>query len=130
MSKRMQILPLPELNTGQERMFLARIVWAVLAFAASQGKTLTYQQMGMLIDRAPRSVSWFLKPIGSFCLLNDLPRLDCLVVAGRTGRPGDKGKKFPDGERERVFGKDWLAMTTPEAGAFAKAVEKIPDPDK
>ena len=119
---------LSELDSEQKRAFRACIVWAALAVAASCGRTLTYKETGNLVCLFHRHLRPILDSVGAHCKLEGLPRLDCLVVLGGGKEKGKPGRKFDEGEDERVFAEKWLDMDNPGMAAFADAIRKCPKP--
>jgi hypothetical protein len=47
--------------------------WSVLALAAHNRQTLTYEMLGKLTGMHPAGLGVVLEPIQSYCLLNNLP---------------------------------------------------------
>jgi hypothetical protein len=62
-------------------------IWSLLVWAARSRQTLTYEILAKLINIPQFRLGPHLEPIQSFCLLNDLPPLTCLVVT-EAGIPG------------------------------------------
>ena len=54
-------------------------IWSLLVWAARSRQTLTYEILAKLINIPQFRLGPHLEPIQSFCLLNDLPPLTCLV---------------------------------------------------
>ncbi|HZG43604.1 MAG TPA: hypothetical protein VEY93_11615 [Longimicrobium sp.] len=103
-------------------------VWALLALAARNRQTLTYEMVGQLTGMAIPGVGAVLEPIQSYCLLNHLPALSALVVSKATGLPGTGFIAAADVPKEfiRIFEHDWLAGGCPSPAALAEAVRIQP----
>ncbi len=105
-------------------------IWAVLAWAAKNRQTLTYELLSKLI-RVPRvGLGQLLEPIQSYCLLKELPPLTILVVQQDSGLPGigftganaaEYAKAYMD-----VYKYDWLEHGNPEPEKLEEAVQKRP----
>ena len=105
-------------------------LWAVLAFAARNRQTLTYDLAAQLIGVARQGIGQLLEPIQSYCLLNDLPPLTSLVVARDTGLPS-YGFTAADAAnvpavQARVYEHDWLVIGCPTPDQLEDAVRKRP----
>ncbi len=103
-------------------------VWSLLAFAARNRQTLTYELVGKLTSMHPAGVGAVLEPVQSYCLLNGLPPLSALVVNKATGLPGTGFIAAQEVPREfmRVFEHDWLSVGCPSPEALADAVRQRP----
>ena len=103
-------------------------VWPILAFAARNRQTLTYELLGQLTGMAIPGLGAVLEPIQSYCLLHGLPALSALVVNKKTGLPGIGFIAAEDVPREfiRIFAHDWLTVGCPSPGALAEAVLRQP----
>jgi hypothetical protein len=103
-------------------------VWALLAFAAGNRQTLTYELVGQLTGMATPGLGAVLEPIQSYCLLNELPALSALVVNKTTGLPGTGFIAAEDVPREfiRIFERDWRVVGCPSPEALADAVRRQP----
>jgi hypothetical protein len=103
-------------------------VWPLLAFAARNRQTVTYEIVGQLTGMAVPGVAKVLEPIQSYCLINRLPALSALVVNKETGLPGTGFIAVQDVPREfiRIFSHNWQAVSCPSPQAFAAAVEEQP----
>lgn len=102
--------------------------WAVLALAARNRQTLTYELVGRLTGMHTAGIGAVLEPIQSYCLLNKLPPLSALVVNKTSGLPGAGFIAATDAPREfvRVFEFDWLAVGCPTPEQFSAALRKLP----
>lgn len=103
-------------------------VWSLLAFAARNRQTLTYDIVAKLTGMHTAGIGAVLEPIQSYCLINGLPALSALVVNKATGLPGVGFIAAEDVPREfiRIFEQDWLAVGCPSAQALAEAVRRHP----
>jgi hypothetical protein len=103
-------------------------VWSLLAFAARNRQTLTYELVGQLTGMATPGLGAVLEPIQSYCLLNGLPALSALVVNKSTGLPGTGFIAAEDLPKEfiRIFERDWLALGCPTPDMLADAVRRQP----
>jgi hypothetical protein len=103
-------------------------VWPLLALAARNRQTLTYEMVSQLTGMATPGLGAVLEPIQSYCLLNKLPALSALVVNKGTGLPGTGFIAAGDVPREfiRVFRQDWSSIACPSPEAFAEAVRLYP----
>jgi hypothetical protein len=103
-------------------------VWSLLAFAARNRQTLTYELVGKLTGMPAAGLGAVLEPIQSYCLLNRLPPLSALVVNKATGLPGLGFIAATDVPKEfiRVFDHDWLSVGCPTPEALSDAVRRKP----
>lgn len=100
--------------------------WSILAFAAKNRQTLTYELLGQLTGMHAAGIGSVLEPIQSYCLINGLPPLSALVVNKGTGLPGtgfignaaDVPRQFV-----RIFEHDWLALGCPSPEELSSAVQ-------
>lgn len=102
--------------------------WSLLAFAARNRQTLTYEIVGKLTGMHTAGIGAVLEPIQSYCMLNGLPALSALVVNKATGLPGVGFIAAEDVPREfiRIFEQDWLSVGCPSPEALAEAVRRQP----
>jgi hypothetical protein len=102
--------------------------WSLLAFAARNRQTLTYEILAKLTGMHTAGIGAVLEPIQSYCMLNGLPALSALVVNKATGLPGVGFIAAEDVPREfvRIFEHDWLAVGCPSPDALAEAVRRQP----
>lgn len=107
-------------------------VWSLLAFAAKNRQTVTYEIVGKLTGMHTAGIGSVLEPIQSYCLLNGLPALSALVVNKATGLPGVGFIAAEDVPREfiRIFDQDWLAVGCPSPDALSDAVRQYPSNGK
>ena len=91
-------------------------------------KLITYselaERMGMK-KGAAQNVGRPVGIVGKYCLLNELPMLNTIVIKGEKRKPGHRvlvrpGKTLLEEQRE-VVKEDWFAYRVPKAGAFRKA---------
>lgn len=102
--------------------------WPILALAAGNRQTLTYEMVGKLTGMHTAGVGAVLEPIQSYCLLHGLPPLTALVVNKTTGLPGAGFVAASDAPRAfaRVFEHDWLSVGCPSPKTLAEAVQQLP----
>lgn len=79
------------MNTHQR----AHQLWSLLAYAAYNRQTLTYEFLGKLVGLPAAWIGRDLLPIQYFCKQRGLPPLTILVVNQSTGLPG---KGLPVGD--------------------------------
>src|SRR5687768_10270908 len=103
-------------------------IWPVLALAARNRQTLTYEILGRLISVPASGLGQLLEPIQSYCLINALPPLSAIVVQKGSGLPGTGFIAAADVPRETqsVFEYDWLQGKCPTPAEFAEAVRVRP----
>lgn len=103
-------------------------VWPLLAFAARNRQTLTYEIVAQLTGMATPGLGKVLEPIQSYCLLNRLPPLSALVVNKETGLPGVGFIAVEDVPREliRIFEHNWVARPCPTPDSLEDAVRQLP----
>jgi putative restriction endonuclease len=65
----------------------ARKTWSILTNRAKARSTITYSELGKLLNMHPRPLRFVLAPIQDYCLAQRLPPLTILVLNQR-GRPG------------------------------------------
>jgi hypothetical protein len=105
-------------------------IWLVLvSHVRIKSSTITY---GTLADymgydsRAGHTLGKHLGVIGHFCLLNELPLINSIVVNKNTGYPGDdvflgddnNSIKNIDETQKDVINYDWFSVRVPTVGAF------------
>ncbi|MCY2979446.1 MAG: hypothetical protein NTU79_12350 [Planctomycetota bacterium] len=103
-------------------------LWPLLAWAATNRQTLTYDIVARLTGLLRPSLGGFLEPIQSYCLVNNLPPLTVIVVSTVDGRPGT-GNIQSDNPLEAfisVFAHNWLETLAPSADVLAEAVIRVP----
>ncbi len=93
--------------------------YLILIWCAKNRQTITYGELGGMIDVHPLSVSSrHLNPIYNYCEANGLRRLAVLVV-DRTGVVGDGylgPRETIDADREEVYEYDWFDIAPPTIG--------------
>lgn len=102
--------------------------WPLLALAARNRQTLTYELVGKLTSMHTAGVGSVLEPVQSYCILHDLPPLSALVVNKATGLPGLGFVAAADAPRAfaRVFEHDWLSVGCPSPEVFVEALRRLP----
>ena len=103
-------------------------IWPLLCHCSEHRQTLTYETVGQLTRMAVQGIGQVLEPIQSYCLLNGLPALSCLVVGAKTGVPGAGFIAAEDvpSEQAAVFAFPWLERDLPSADQLEVAVKKLP----
>lgn len=103
-------------------------IWSVLALAAMNRQTLTYEKLHELTAIHHRnSQSYPLGVIKHYCIDNKLPILTVLVVKTKIGKPSSIGLEEVnnfDKEREKVFDFD-RGWKNPGFDVLAKTSNKI-----
>ena len=130
-----------QFKLGDPRYVQAQRVWLILTAHVMtrqwqkesesqqphQSVTIYYgkvaKRMGM-DPRAGRTLADALGIIGHYCLLNDLPTLNSIVVNQETEAPGDhvvlrEGKTYVD-EQCEIMETDWFSWRVPTTGTFRK----------
>lgn len=106
-------------------------IWAVLAWAAKNRQTLTYNHLSKLI-RVPRpGLGQHLAPIQTYCLSDkkeEMPPLTILVIGEKSGLPHEGFyesdiTKYPK-LYVRVYEYDWLAHVNPGPEGFKNVCER------
>ena len=102
--------------------------WSLLAFAATNRQTLTYELVGKLTGMHAAGLGTVLEPIQSYCLEHGLPPLSALVVNKSTGLPGQGFTGAMDVPHAfiQVFEHDWLATPCPTPEKLDEAVRASP----
>lgn len=106
--------------TNSER---ASQVWGLLALAARNRQTLTYEMVGPLVGLPRQAVGRALHPVQNYSAAKGLPPLTALVVGSRSGLPSDGCVAAADAPpaQARVFATGWLDVGNPGPGAFEAA---------
>lgn len=124
-----------------DRLYVqAQRIWMILvAFIMSPTRrendagTITYGEvaklMGYADGRAGHTLGRQLGIIARYCIINDLPALNSIVVNQMTGLPGPDvllrdGYTLSD-EQQAVMAEDWFALRIPTAGTLRKVWETM-----
>ena len=118
----------------------AQRIWLILSGFVSgrnaprpTARTLTYGElalrMGYSDTRAGHMLSRQLGIVGTYCLMNDLPALNAIVVNATTKQPGGDvvltpGRKFPE-EVRAIYQQDWYKVGVPSTGTLRKVWEAM-----
>lgn len=119
----------------------AQRIWLILAGHVSgrdtprsrEARTITYGElalrMGYADTRAGHMLSRQLGIVGHYCLMNDLPALNAIVVNATTKEPGGDvvltpGRSFRD-ELRAIYQQDWYAVGVPSTGTLRKVWEAM-----
>lgn len=93
-------------------------------------ETITYGEVADLMgydSRAGHTLGRHLGVLGWYCLENELPMLNAIVVGKASGEPGDevllaKGKTVAKSQKA-VYDFDWFSVRPPSTGALRKVYE-------
>lgn len=119
----------------------AQRIWLILAGQVSgrytlppqSARTVTYGElalrMGYADTRAGHMLSRQLGIVGHYCLMNDLPALNAMVVNATTNEPGGDvvltpGRSFRD-ELRAIYRQDWYEVGVPSTGTLRKVWEAM-----
>lgn len=119
----------------------AQRIWLILSGHVSgrdspppqNARTVTYGElalrMGYADTRAGHMLSRQLGIVGHYCLMNDLPALNAIVVNATTKEPGgdvvlSPGRSFRD-ELRAVYRQDWYEVGVPSTGTLRKVWEAM-----
>jgi len=103
-------------------------MWPILALAARNRQTLTYQIVEQLTGVMAPGVGRCLDPIQSYCRVHQLPPLTVLVVGKDDGIPGTGFTAAEDvpGAQADVYQHDWSKDKCPSTEEFEQAVSDDP----
>jgi hypothetical protein len=115
-----------------DRLYVqAQQIWLILvSFVMNKGieliPVINYGQlavkMGFSDERAGHVLGRQLGIVGQFCVLNDLPPLNCIVVNKITRLPGDevvlRAGKTIDEEQHAVYKINWYKLRVPTTVTF------------
>jgi hypothetical protein len=118
----------------------AQRIWLVLTgFVSSpirkpsDPETITYGELAVAMGMDPRAgvtLGRQLGIVGRFCLDNDLPALNAIVVNAETGFPGDyvvlSPGKTARKEQKAVLVQDWYEVGVPTTSQLRKVWEGLP----
>lgn len=118
----------------------AQRIWLILSgfvsgreIRSSSALTLTYGElalrMGYADTRAGHMLSRQLGIVGNYCLMNDLPALNAMVVNAVTKEPGGDvvltpGRTFRQ-ELSAIYRQDWYEVGVPTTGTLRKVWESM-----
>lgn len=123
-----------------DRVFVtAQQIWLVLtgfvmwAPVAERRNFITYGELALKAGygdaRAGHMLGRQLGIIGNFCLQNDLPALNAIVVTQHSRTPGDEVVHAPQRtiqqEQNRVMGFNWYLVACPTTGMLRKTWESM-----
>lgn len=128
-----------QFSKGDRVYVQAQQVWLILAAHVMQAPRrvarpplITYgevaERMGM-DRRAGHTLGRQLGIVANFCISNNLPPLNVIVVNQTSHMPGDdviyrKSRKIPD-EQRAVYDFDWFSVRIPTTGTFRKVWEAM-----
>lgn len=116
----------------------AQRIWLILSGYVSgrehppqNARTITYGELALRMGyddtRAGHMLSRQLGIVGHYCLINDLPALNAMVVNATTKEPGGDvvltpGRSFRD-ELRAIYRQDWYEVGVPSTGTLRKVWE-------
>ena len=137
----MAIPPIRRFARGDRLPVQAQRIWLILAGHVSGSeqrrrndeRTLTYGELALRMGyddtRAGYTFARQLGMIGHYCLMNDLPALNAIVVNARTNEPGEDvvltPGRTPRQEIAAVHRHDWFSVGVPTPGTFRKVWEAM-----
>ena len=103
-------------------------IWPLLTLCGSYRQILSYDLLSKLIGVPRPGLGQLLEPIQSYCILNGLPALTCLVVSENSGLPGEGFIAASDvpSAQAAVFDFDWLSQPVPTVDQLETAVQQLP----
>lgn len=144
----MATLPLPpgvpairRFGPGDRLPVQAQRIWLILSGFVSgreaaplpNARTMTYGElalrMGYADTRAGYTLARQLGIVGHYCLMNDLPALNAIVVNATTNEPGGDvvltpGRSFRE-EVRAIYRQDWYQVGVPTTGTLRKVWETM-----
>lgn len=119
---------MPQFNPSSKHPVRALQAWIILAGAAMNRQTLTYEGLSVLMYRrkAAGVLDKILGHVAFYCIEQGLPPLTSIVVGKGRGTPGQDiplEAKALDGARERVYAYDWYDEYPPTAEDLAAAMK-------
>jgi hypothetical protein len=114
-------------NPKAKREARAYQAWLILIGHARERRTLTYEMLGREMFGRPAQgvLGHILGCVAFYCMENDLPPLNCIVVGKGRGTPGHEIPESSDRLREAVYAYRWFDLYPPLpeelAAAFARA---------
>ena len=137
----MAIPAIRRFGRGDRLHVQAQRIWMILAGHVSgngerrrRGElTLTYGELALRMGyddtRAGHMLSRQLGIVGEYCLLNDLPALNAIVVNSKTGVAGEDVVLTPGlsprQEVAAVHRQDWYEVGVPTPGTLRRPVQRI-----
>jgi hypothetical protein len=135
--------PLPSVKSFQrgDRLYVqAQQIWLILvAFAMYAPRkpggraTITYGELALRMGhedpRAGHTLGRQLGIVGEFCIGNNLPALNVIVVGQATGQPGEHvvlREGFTVAQEQRdVLKHNWFSVRVPTTGTFRQVWESM-----
>ena len=128
-------------GSGDRLPVQAQRIWLILSGHVSgrdtpppqNARTITYGElalrMGYADTRAGHMLSRQLGIVGHYCLMNDLPALNAIVVNATTKEPGGDVVLTPcrsfREELRAVYRQDWYQVGVPSTGTLRKVWEAM-----
>ena len=122
-------------GTGDRLHVQAQRIWLILtAWARLRKKTIEYGKLAKLMGKDPRAghtLGRQLGIVGYYCLNNELPPLNIIVVGQQTGAPGAEAVvtegKTVRADQKAVFKTDWFAIRSPSLKDLRETREEMKD---
>lgn len=133
-------IPVVKRFGAADRLYVqAQQIWVILTgfvmwhqhAGAAMPPTITYGDLALKMGHDDRRVGHTLARqlgiVAQFCVRNDLPALNVIVVNQHTKMPGNDvivrpGRTVHE-EQTEVFGTDWYSLRVPTTGTFRKVWE-------
>jgi hypothetical protein len=98
-------------------------VWSVLALAARNRQTLTYEMLAGLTGIPQQGIGPVLDPVQDYCAAHNLPALSSIVVKKQSGIPSHGFVAASDvpSAQAAVFAFDWIKHGCPKPEALEAA---------
>lgn len=132
--------PVKRFQPGDRLHVQAQQIWLILvAFVccvdnkSRRNKTISYGELAIAMGRESVQAGHFLGRqlgiIGHYCVENELPPLNVIVINQETGTPGNgvvlrPGRSVRD-EQKEVFKENWFSIRVPTTGMFRKIWDDI-----
>lgn len=132
-------MPIPTVKRFErgDRLYVqAQQVWLILVsfamHATRKMATMTYGDLALAMGhdnaRAGHTLARQLGIVGRYCIENDLPPLNVLVVNQQTNVPGSEvvlrqGRSVRE-EQKAVLREDWFSVRVPTTGTFRQVWEE------
>lgn len=119
---------MPQFNPSSKHPERALQAWLILAGAAMNRQTMTYEGLSVLMYRrkAAGVLDRVLGHVAFYCIENGLPPLTSIVVGKRRGTPGQDiplNLQTLDAAREQVYAHDWFDEYPPTPAQLAAALK-------
>ena len=116
-----------------QQIWLILVAFVMFGDGSRRKKIMTYGElagtMGYDDYRAGHVLGRQLGIIGNYCVINDLPPLNVIVVTQETGVPGDevilRRRRTVKEEQVAVCRQNWFAIRVPTTGTFRQVWESM-----